>query len=958
MLGSMHEQDANGVIAQRLADSGQNWTAASERAGVLTDGAGRPDIAIRQDGRMPVVAECEWDKPAIGDAKSRLVATLVGESRPFTHIIAVGIDLDCRAGPEDELRRRLDANEALLSVQLVSGESPEDALVWPDAPLPATPSDLAAYCEYAQAPQAAIDRHAEIIADRIMAAGDRIHAAVNQPLIRSGETFAALRRAAGASDDRQAARTACAIWLIAIDFQNDLALYSAALQERRLPSIDELKEGANGALLKSDILSAWRVIEGVNYLPVMELAIGALQAGDFGNPLSGILDDLARLSDEINAAGAKHVYNFAGELWQRLVTDREERAAHYARPAVAELLATLSAERFAHLAPDALAQISLWDAARGTGTLIGAGERALRRLHSQSGGTDPELHRKRMEERIYAMDVNGIAGTLTAKRLTDMNIAQDYSQSKMAIVSHEAGSLFLLDPSRATIADYLGGGGRGAAPGMDGRAGLFGIPPRSMDWALMNPLYSRPRKDRRQAVKGLARLRRRAAKSVGGRGYKMSNGQAGLASDFSNIANMRLAPGGVYAFALPLTAAHAESWQAWRVEIETDFQDIVAIANAGRAEQSVSADTNMNEMPVAAAKRRTRPAWRQPAAITAVNLHSAPDTMERGYAVAKEIARLPKDRISGDAARGNYFKFTPPSAGFPWFAVGNANPELTAVANALLNGKCYDPLTLSEPDLALPMTTLGKLADAGPTHHLIGHRKGNDPIGAFEWSPIADWDIVPTHASLWASEGKLQTSIAGNPTDGGRVVDKAQAANMIQFTSRCFFKRGLRWTSQSIAMAATGETARGGAVWNALQNIKAGTEPAIAVFYNSVFGAILRSAYGQSTQPGRSAIQVKAVAGLPCPDFGADTDEARRAVSVAAMAFPALSRLELQPFAYCFRDENRHRIDLAAAEMLGLVPDSAQTRAMLRHYRLPFAREPNVNDRSQRILDALDRANR
>ena len=39
---------------------------------------------------------------------------------------------------------------------------------------------------------------------------------------------------------------------------------------------------------------------------------------------------------------AKHVYNFAGELWQRLVIDREERASHYTKPEIAELLATLS----------------------------------------------------------------------------------------------------------------------------------------------------------------------------------------------------------------------------------------------------------------------------------------------------------------------------------------------------------------------------------------------------------------------------------------------------------------------------------------------------------------------------------------------------------------------------------------------------------------------------------------
>ena len=88
----------------------------------------------------------------------------------------------------------------------------------------------------------------------------------------------------------------------------------------------------------------------------------------------------------------------------------------------------------------------------------------------------------------------------------------------------------------------------------------------------------------------------------------MGNGQAGLASDFGNMCNMRMAPNGVFTHVLPLTAAHGATWRPWRVELEKDFQDIVAIANVATGElQSMSADTGMSEMLVVATKRQQRP---------------------------------------------------------------------------------------------------------------------------------------------------------------------------------------------------------------------------------------------------------------------------------------------------------------------------------------------------------------
>ena len=63
--------------------------------------------------------------------------------------------------------------------------------------------------------------------------------------------------------------------------------------------------------------------------------------------------------------------------------------------------------------------------------------------------------------------------------------------------------------------------------------------------------------------------------------------------------------------------------------------------------------------------------------------------------------------------------------------------------------------------------------------------------------------------------------------------------------------------------------------------------------------------------------------------------------------------MELEPFVYCFRDKARHEIDSAVAEMLGLNRIDADVQAMLAHWRLLFANEPNVNGRQKRVLSAL-----
>ena len=807
------------------------------------------------------------------------------------------------------------------------------------------PSDLIAYCEYAQVPQLEIDRQSARVASEIDSLGTSLTDAMQQMGSSGDDILDELTEIVGADSTGDAARIVCAIWLTTIDLHNDLASYSSTLRSMGLPTTRDIRINQGmGSLRQQHLLDAWDVIESVNYLPVMELAKASLSAVGDSAAVSEILRNLEELSGNLNALQAKHVYNFAGELWQRLVADREERAAHYTKPEVAELLATLAAQRFLDRPADEVASLDLMDAACGTGTLIGAGERALRRVHLLKGGNDPNLHRKRMEDHVIALDVNGIAGTMTAKRLTDLEVAQDYQESRIAIVTHEAGSLCLLNPETTGITDMLGSGGRGLTPGQNSNNGMVRIPVGSVDLALMNPPYSRPRRGREQATTGLSPLRRIAARY----GWLMSHGQAGLGSDFGNMSNIRLKAGGVFAHVLPLTAAHAGSWTQWRREMVKHFKDIVVIANTNTSElQSMSADTGMGEMLVVATKRETPLEGSEVDELLCVSLSAAPATMAEGYALGREIAAIRDARPTGTEGWGTWARLKQNGTGSPWGAVGNRNVELIAVSELMLEGRLYDPTTLNEHAMPLPIVTLSELAEAGPTHHLIGHPKGSEAIGAFEWTPLNELPTIPAQKSMWAANARTQLRIATDPTHGGTVVSQSLARRLVAQRSDWFISRNLRWTSQAISFAYTANDTHGGRAWNALQNIDDEVGRCLALWNNSVFGGIIRNAYGQTTQAGRATIQVIAIMGLPCPDFGSDTTAGAHARRVAGLNFADLSELELEPFAYCFRDENRWQIDNVVAEMIGLDPSVPDVADMLAHYRVMFASEPNVNGRNR-----------
>ena len=294
-----------------------------------------------------------------------------------------------------------------------------------------------------------------------------------------------------------------------------------------------------------------------------------------------------------------------------------------------------------------------------------------------------------------------------------------------------------------------------------------------------------------------------------------------------------------------------------------------------------------------------------------------------------------------------------PSPGFPWFAVGMQNSHLAEAAAELMSGRLYSPQDMQSWDLSLSFTTLEQMVGIGPTHDLIGHPRGGDGRGAFTFDEMPD-GYVPTYPAMWAANSKTQTGISNAPTHEGHPVAGREdlQRRMLAQRSDLFISRGLRMTSQSVAVARTTTAAMGGSAWNALQTDDVDLKAALAIWGNSTLSLIIRVCYAQTTQQGRATMQVKALAGFPVPDFAAAGPAGEQARRIAQERYGELAALTLEPVSYAFRDENRHKIDAAALALVGLGDNAAAARAVA-HLRNLWCREPAVHGGNDALMRAL-----
>lgn len=222
--------------------------------------------------------------------------------------------------------------------------------------------------------------------------------------------------------------------------------------------------------------------------------------------------------------------------------------------------------------------------------------------------------------------------------------------------------------------------------------------------------------------------------------------------------------------------------------------------------------------------------------------------------------------------------------------------------------------------LGLEMGTIEEIFDVGPTHHLIGHRNGNEPIGAFEFHPVvSDTDAIGVDRALWEADASKQRSLRLLPTHKGLAppgVGSVDDRDTIRATAATlFYARNFRWTSQSLLAGTTPQPTLGGRAWTALGHPDTRVRKAFALWCNSTLGLVVHWTQGQRTQHGRSTTQIGALRKIPCPRLERLSDAA---LDMAAARFDVLSHKNLLPAKDATKDPVRAEIDEVVSAMFEL----------------------------------------
>ena len=903
-------------------------------------GQGRADNLIYPDDMQPVVIEAAFENTADidGDAIKRLGTKETEMRRDIMTAVAVRIPARVRDIPDNAGIRKWLQSGATLEYAVYSfvpgiqGDSPAKPydIRYPDGKpnsgwISGTARDLADLIELAATPDRRIKHVAENAGGAVRGIGAEMYNALN-PKIR-----AIIAKKVGQPADVHAMRVAACVWLNALSLHSKLA----AARPGDIDSPAQCKT-------LNDMANAWEAILKIDYHSVFLPALASLKMlSDNQSLATTTLQRLREQVDAINGLRLGGVADVSSDMFPELATDRKITAAYYTRMEVAELLAGLAF----NLIPDNGDELKIADFACGTGALLKAAYRQVRRRASAKKTDLDKLHKTYMEECLHGADIQPIAAHLTAAGLAGMRPQTEYEHSNVIcadIRDGKSGSLDLLKVE--ALQDLFG---VDSAEGVDGGKYAFSPADNSFHLCIMNPPYTRSRGGNVMfGVEGLPEYQRK--KSVSNLRHLLKDSfadmQAGMASAFCYLADKKLKHNGVLATVLPLSAAGQDSWRPFRAHIMQNYSDITIIGMATQKLKSFSADTGMGEMLLVARKTKEGDGDRN---ITFANLHRLP----RDFVEAHEIARALRHTEKSEELKigGHVFatcvKLSSKN-GEPWGAAGAKEHEIAIIAEKMTRGIFVAPGLVEERAFNISMSPL--LPHVGPTHHKIGHLSGNQAIGAFTFRDWRRGDNV--NLALWKADYKTQTQLVCAPTHRGELMrgERDLAKKMLEQQSTLFISRGLGMASQKLAGAMTKTPCMGGTGWNGLQCPEE-SRAAYCLWLNSVLGLICRWQCGGRQHPGRARMQLVNLKNFPAPNFCAEIPEAKNAVKIANKEFPRLAEMTLMPCSYAWRDDARKEIDCVVLNMLGIKATEEQMQAL----RETWCREPSVHGGNKTIIKTL-----
>lgn len=663
---------------------------------------------------------------------------------------------------------------------------------------------------------------------------------------------------------------------------NAFTFYSSIQKKHALPTLDELRS-ETGALLTSNLLRCWRyVLNEINYWPIFKVASEIVNCLDY-DLAPTVFENMYDATQELNRVGTATIHDLSARLFQRMIVDRKFLATFYTLPSSAALLAELAVDRLPHdwSSPFLPMHLHIADLACGTGTLLTAAYQSIASRVRRQGQDDAQLHKSLIAQSLIGADIMPAASHLTASQLSGVHPSETFDRTMVYTMPYgkqsdesafplAIGSLELIAEDGFTT---LFGTGRIQVRGDQiEQVKELRLPKESLDLVIMNPPFTRPTnhaltdvpvpsfagfdtsKEEQKAMSDRLKIIRRSLTSPIGNGY------AGLASNFLDLAHVKIRPGGVLAFVLPRTFLRGVAWQAARDVITRQYRDIcvVSIVETKSTRSAFSADTAMAEILLIATRLLPgeKPVKDD---ILFINLASRPSTLHEAIEVASRIRSL-DEMNSGEVVIGGHRAFS-----FLRTPIGNAG-----VAGVSSIDLCKFMLSLSKGEflsvrdnlsISMPITRLQTLGECGPVHRLIGSPVDSRPRGPFAFY---ESQHAATYPALWSHDALRERQMEVLPDTRGviREGEDDRARHIWQTATRLHFSLDFRTTSQSLSACLTPESTLGGRAWPSYKLRETQWESGVTLWANSTLGLLSHWWGASRQQSGRSMLTVSTLPDL------------------------------------------------------------------------------------------------
>lgn len=942
-----HEEALNAKLGEMLSARYASWDEGSVRSeglGEIRDSGARIDVLVVNPKGRPVAVEAKFESANVGSALGRQV-----ESRIGTVVDDPGVEIE--AGLSVVYPAGMTASalpKATLRYAMHQLGEHNRIVRWPERDvdwIEGSVGDLADAIEIVSLSEKRIRQGEKVLADGIRDASSRLER--HRERSSFGVDLAAVLHQ---EQGEQTTRMAVAIIV------NAFVFHYAIEGQDGIPKVDEGFRG-NG-FRKMDVTKTWNAVLDVNYWPIFSIAKAILKTlpTKHANPL---LDDANDIAVDLVTVGATTFHDLAARMFQTLIADRKFLATFYTLPQSAYLLSELAVSQMDidWKDQDAVQSLRIADFACGTGTLLSATQRAISRRLRRAGFNDEEFHRSFMEKVLLGTDIMPSAAHLTASMLSSAHPGTRYDESLVRVlpfgVDEALSKLRSVDQATAYIGALdlrmeefghslftVGGIGSQVDIGgarMTGKRTKvvdtgrdFPVENQSFDLVIMNPPFTRPTGHEAGKVgipvpsfagfdtsrdEQIAMSRKLKTQTK-----RFGHGNAGLASEFMDLAHDKLKPGGVLALVLPFAFVSGQAWRSARNTLARWYKQIhvVSIATTGTTARSFSADTGMAECLVLAKRRKHERSAGSIARVRYANLAQRPESLLEAHEFARKICR-------GGWVGGTFL-----DSG----AAGIQDNDIGRVLSALRNGTLSLPRTTQA--YPLPITEMGNLADRGLYHMDIN---GAGERGAFDIR-MGRGRGVPTYPTLWKHDAERERYLVVQPDSRGAVrpgMREEAETTWEETASRLHHNVDFQINSQSLAACYTDSPCIGGRAWPNLLPHDDTHELPLLLWSNTTLGLMLYWWCGVRQQMGRASLKITAIPTLPTLDARKLTKKQLKGFKKIFSDFQGRMFL---PANEAYRDDGRVELDAQVLEILGL---PASVFEALDLVRLKWCAEPSVH---------------